>query len=301
MIALLLLAALILTPGGFAQAMPLADEAPAVAAMNPPTGARLEQRIAPLRLKLAAIQAALEKSGHGRTSRIVSPPVRMTAADAATTSAAAKSPAMTGNPMPAAAGCCGGMMGKMSAAGSPATPMQSDLPGFPGISHLYHVGATGFFLDYSTALELSTDQTVALNRIKENSRADAAAVQRHIDQAEQELWLITGSDQPDYRLLNGKVRNIEKLRGDQRIAFIRTVGEAARVLTGKQRIALLGTGAPVVTSIPALEGSAGPAVPRASAGSPNPTPGMPSMVDDPMDKDGGKGAIPGAIDATGQK
>ena len=44
---------------------------------------------------------------------------------------------------------------------------ECDLPGFPGASHLYHVGATGFFLDYSAALKLTTDQQAALKRIKE--------------------------------------------------------------------------------------------------------------------------------------
>ena len=36
--------------------------------------------------------------------------------------------------------------------------------------------------------------------------------------------------------------NIERLKGDQRIVSIRSVGEAARVLTYDQRIALLGNG-----------------------------------------------------------
>ncbi len=242
MIALLFVATtLILMPCAFAQEMPLASERPAVAAMSTPPTAKLGQGIAQVRVRLAAIQAALEKSHQGRNFKTGVPPGGMAAADARTTSGAANPPAMT---MPAAAGCCGEMMGKMSAAGSPPPTMQSDLPGFPGVSHIYHVGATGFFLDYSTALKLSTDQAVALNRIKQKSMGDVAAVQRQIDQAEQELWLLTGSDQPDSMALKTKVRDIEKLRGDRRIAFIRAVGEAARVLTDDQRRALLGTVAP---------------------------------------------------------
>ena len=53
--------------------------------------------------------------------------------------------------------------------------------------------------------------------------------------------MLTGSDQPDSMTLETKVRDIERLKGDQRIAFIRSVGEAARVLTDDQRAALLGT------------------------------------------------------------
>jgi len=78
--------------------------------------------------------------------------------------------------------------------------------------------------------------------IKEKSIGDLAAAQRRIDQAEQELWMLTGSDRPDSMTLETKVREIERLKGDQRIAFIRSVGEAARVLTDDQRAALLGTG-----------------------------------------------------------
>src|SRR5581483_2029194 len=41
---------------------------------------------------------------------------------------------------------------------------RSALPGFPGASHLYHIGATGFFLDRTDHIALSTDQQVALNK-----------------------------------------------------------------------------------------------------------------------------------------
>jgi hypothetical protein len=44
--------------------------------------------------------------------------------------------------------CCMGAMGKAPGAGTPMA-MPSALPGFPGASHLYHVGAGGFFLDYA--------------------------------------------------------------------------------------------------------------------------------------------------------
>lgn len=88
---------------------------------------------------------------------------------------------------------------------------QSALPGFPGASHLYPVGATGFFLDHPEHIALSTEQSAALNRIKEAAK------------------------------IEGQIRAIEKLRGDQRMAFIRAVGAAAQVLTAEQRASLLGT------------------------------------------------------------
>jgi Spy/CpxP family protein refolding chaperone len=126
-------------------------------------------------------------------------------------------------------------MGKMK--------MISALPGFPGASHIYHVGATGFFLDHPEHIQLTTKQQADLNRIKEKALLEQTSSQRKIDETEQELWTLTASDKPDATKIEAKVREIEKLRGDQRLAFIRSVGEAAQVLTEEQRKALLGTAA----------------------------------------------------------
>jgi len=130
------------------------------------------------------------------------------------------------------------MMGGMKGMGGMSMP--SALPGFPGASHIYHVGATGFFLDHPEHLQLTTQQQANLNRIKEKALLEQASIQRKIDEAEQEVWTLTASDQPDAAKIEAKVRAIEKLRGDQRLAFIRAVGEAAKVLTEEQRQALLG-------------------------------------------------------------
>jgi hypothetical protein len=163
---------------------------------------------------------------------------------------------MGGGAMPAgapAAGMSGGGrigMDKMETAAKTGAPesksamMPSDLPGFPGTSQIYHVGATGFFVDYSAAIKLTADQLATLNGIKEKSIGNLGAAQCGIDQAEQELWTLTGSDRPDVMKLETKVRDIERLKGDQRIAFIQSVGEAALVLTDDQRAALLGAGTP---------------------------------------------------------
>ncbi len=118
--------------------------------------------------------------------------------------------------------------------------MSSGLPGFPGASHLYHVGATDFFLDHPQHITLTPDQQMALNRIKERALLNQATSDRKIEEAEQELWTLTAADTPDATKLEVKVREIEKLRGDERLAFIRAVGEAAKVLTDEQRAALLG-------------------------------------------------------------
>ena len=126
----------------------------------------------------------------------------------------------------------------------------SRLPGFPGASHLYHVGATGFFLDHPQHITLSIEQQTALNRIKEKSLLDRAASDRRIEEAEQELWTLTAADSPNAVKIETQVRAIEKLRGDQRMAFIREVSEAGKILTIEQRPALLGTKAPAGINAP---------------------------------------------------
>lgn len=119
--------------------------------------------------------------------------------------------------------------------------MGSALPGFPGISHLYHIGAEGFFLNHVEHITLSPDQRKKLNQIKEKALLGGSSCERKVEEAEQELWELTAADAPDAAAIEAKVREIEKLRGDQRLAFIRAVGEAAKVLTDDQRRALAGT------------------------------------------------------------
>ena len=121
--------------------------------------------------------------------------------------------------------------------------MSSALPGFPGASHLYHIGSTGFFLDHPQHIALSTEQQMAVNQIKERAALDRSSADRKVQEAEQELWKFTAADQPDAAQIEAKVREVEKLRGDERLGFIRAVGEAAKVLSEEQRMALVGTAA----------------------------------------------------------
>ena len=134
-----------------------------------------------------------------------------------------------------AAAPAGSAMGGMSKPRS-----MSSLPGVPGASHVYHVGSTGFFLD-QPQLQLTTQQQGALNRIKERALLERANAERRIEQAEQELWTLTGADQPDAAKVQAKLQEIEQLRTNQRIGFIRAVGEATKQLTPEQQNVLLGT------------------------------------------------------------
>lgn len=141
--------------------------------------------------------------------------------------------------------CCmgemGGMMGGMGSSGKgsmKASP--STMPGQPGASHLYHIGSTGFFLNHAKHITLTPEQKMTLKRVKARALHDRTTAQRRIDQAEQELYMVTGVDQPDTALIQAKITEIEKLRVDQRMNLIRAVGEAANVLTHDQHQALLG-------------------------------------------------------------
>jgi Spy/CpxP family protein refolding chaperone len=118
--------------------------------------------------------------------------------------------------------------------------MPSALPGFPGASHLYHIGATGFFLNHGEHIKLTTEQQTKLNQLKEAALLAKATSERKAAEAEQELWKLTSSGEPDAKMIEEKIREIEKIRGDQRLDFIRAVGEAAGVLTHEQHQALTG-------------------------------------------------------------
>ena len=117
----------------------------------------------------------------------------------------------------------------------------SAMPGQAGASHLYHIGSNGFFLNHSRHITLTPDQRLTLNYMKEKAMLSQASEQRRMDQAEQELYTLTGADQPDNGRMQAKIAEIEKLRADQRMNFIRSVGDASNVLSPEQRKALLGT------------------------------------------------------------
>lgn len=137
----------------------------------------------------------------------------------------------------------GGMPGATSMAPPPGIGLQgalSSLPGFPGASHLYHIGATNFFLDHPEHLILTLDQQTRLSEIRTKALMTRADYNRKIQLEEENIWILTASDRPDLKLIADKIRVVEKLRGDQRVAFIEDVGKAASQLTEIQIKALIG-------------------------------------------------------------
>ena len=245
--------------------------ASAMAAPSPPASttkgdAALKQQVAELQAKIKQLEAALPAKAPLSAASPAMPPMnqKMTPAPAMpgmTPGASgamgmgdmkmggmAKDPSGSG-PMPG--GGMTGMMGMMnqmmgmnampaaSPGMAPSVP-QSALPGFPGVSHLYHIGSTGFFLDHAEHISLTTDQQTALNKTKEQALAAKIGADRQIEQAEQEMATLTSADNPDSAKIEAKVRDIEKLRSNERLAFIRAVGEAANLLTDDQRKTLTG-------------------------------------------------------------
>lgn len=137
------------------------------------------------------------------------------------------------------------MMGMMSGPAAMNMNLTSALPGFPGASHIYHIGSTGFFLDHPQHIFLTPEQQQRLAELREQAVLAETEAQRKIGAAEEELWQLTAGDQPSSSKVESKVREIERLRGDQRIDFIKAVGEAAKVLSDQQRQALLGQAPPM--------------------------------------------------------
>ncbi len=140
-----------------------------------------------------------------------------------------------------------GMMGRspaMTNSSMSSMSMPSALPGFPGASHLYHIGETGFFLDHDEHITLTKEQQLQLNRIKEESLLTTATSERKIDEAEQQLWMLTAAAEPDINKIDSKANEIAQLTVESRIAFIRAVGNAAKVLTDGQRKSLVGLDSP---------------------------------------------------------
>jgi Spy/CpxP family protein refolding chaperone len=137
---------------------------------------------------------------------------------------------------------CMDMMGMMSNMGNMnSMGPSSNLPGFPGASHIYHIGADGFFVNHHPQhIQLSIEQQTKLNQTKEKALMSSASSEREVDAAEQQLFLLTASDQPDISKIEAQLRTIGKLRVQQRLDYIRAVGEAANILTADQRAILTG-------------------------------------------------------------
>ncbi len=147
------------------------------------------------------------------------------------------------------------------------------LPPAIGAPRIYHLAGNTFFLDRSSAAALTREQHLQLMALKEHAATSYASAQHDIDQRERALWVLLDSETPDIAMIEATVGEISRLVGQQRVAFIRTVGGAVGLLSNEQRIAIASRGAPMKP---------------ATMGPPPPKGAMPAMGnDDSMGKMGG--------------
>lgn len=99
-----------------------------------------------------------------------------------------------------------------------------------------------FMLEHKDALELSAEQVDALEKLR--SRFERAAIRREaeIKVARLELDELLDADTVDLEKAEEKIREVEQLRGDEKLSRIRTVEEAKAVLRPEQREKLAALG-----------------------------------------------------------
>jgi hypothetical protein len=117
------------------------------------------------------------------------------------------------------------------------------LPSAIGAPHIYHVGADGFFLDQATAIGLTGEQKSKLALLQKSAALAYATTQRKMEQADQDLWVLTSSEKPDATKIETKIGEFARLTGQQRMDFLRAVGDAVGILTEAQRKASVLLGA----------------------------------------------------------
>jgi Spy/CpxP family protein refolding chaperone len=90
-------------------------------------------------------------------------------------------------------------------------------------------------LRHRAELALSDDQVKTLEELVARFRKDAETRVSQIEAAEQELEALLKSEPADITKVEAKVRAIETLRADLRVARIRTIAEGRAVLSPEQR------------------------------------------------------------------
>ncbi|WP_437656830.1 periplasmic heavy metal sensor [Sorangium sp. So ce1182] len=176
-------------------------------------------------------------------------------------------------------------------------------PGLPGggAPHVYHAGAEDFFLGRAAALGLSTDQQNQLAALRERALLAFATTQRQLDQAEQDLWVLTSAERPDAAKVEAKLSEISRLSARQRMDYIRAVGDAVGILSDAQRKAVVAgnAGAAMPPASSAMGAMGGPSMPPASGAMGGPSMGgMGSMKGmDSMMK--GMGSMPASPNTSG--
>lgn len=113
-----------------------------------------------------------------------------------------------------------------------ATPQQ--------VNHLYHRGSKQFYLELAKPLALTDEQTRRLRHLWEFDQGEKLRYRDALKRSEQELWHLTGADEPSLPDIETVIRRVEGLNAERRLTFIRRVVYAASILTSHQREMLRG-------------------------------------------------------------
>lgn len=136
----------------------------------------------------------------------------------------------------ASMGMCCGPMGSMM--GKPKTMTQADSsvgvdpPSSTG--HVLHLGERDFYLDRRRELALTEAQVRQLTAHRSHWLTEREQREAAIDSAETRLWQLTQAVAPNPDQVAAAVRDVERLRSEQRLAFIESVSAAVSTLTPAQ-------------------------------------------------------------------
>ena len=95
-----------------------------------------------------------------------------------------------------------------------------------------------FMLSNQDKLQLSASQVQTLEKLRNDFRRQSIRLDADLKVAEMDLAQLLDADSADMGKVESKVREIEKLKGDLRLARLRAIEEGKKVLSAEQRVRL---------------------------------------------------------------
>lgn len=95
-----------------------------------------------------------------------------------------------------------------------------------------------FMLSNQDKLQLSASQVQTLEKLRNDFRRQSIRLDADLKVAEMDLAQLLDADSADMTKVESKVREVEKLKGDLRLARLRAIEEGKRTLSPEQRTKL---------------------------------------------------------------
>ncbi|HWP58824.1 MAG TPA: hypothetical protein VNL14_13110 [Candidatus Acidoferrales bacterium] len=92
-----------------------------------------------------------------------------------------------------------------------------------------------FMLEHREKLRLQSDQVERLERLRDEFRRQAIRAEADLKVAELDLDALLKKEPVDLKKVEGKIREIEKIKADLRLLRVRTVEEGKALLSAEQR------------------------------------------------------------------